>query len=247
MISNRIPRFFIDNLQCIANGDQIAQIRKVLRLKDGDRIIGIHRNREYLLEIIDLTKDLKFINLRVVEELKIGINRELDFRFKLFIPILKNEKTELVLQKCTELGVNEFQFVVFQNSVREMQNWKHKWNRWQKILTEACEQSERLMIPRIYEPIGFKDIELSQNEIGVFFLERYFPDQKNTFAFNSSEHKMNKSLIFGPEGGFSSQEKTILQEKGFRAISLGERILRSETAIIVGSGLISYIYNSVTS
>ncbi|MDJ0625453.1 MAG: RsmE family RNA methyltransferase [Candidatus Caenarcaniphilales bacterium] len=237
MKEKRIPRFVLLNgLTEIVDPDQIKQITKVFRLKIGDQIIGICEEKQFLFELSSISRDL--ISLKNIEEIIPEQSPENNFHLKLLIPLLKNDKTELVLQKCTELGANEFQFIEFDHSVKSANNLSHKLERWQKIILEAVEQSERLKIPFINEKtIKVQDIQLASNETGIVFLERL---QNNQKSFNENhlnpipKENTTLSLIFGPEGGFSEREKNLLIQKGFYAKSLGNRILRSETAIVVG-------------
>jgi len=223
--------YLFDGLQTITNKEQIHQITRVLRLQQGNKLIGIHAEKEFLLEIKTLEKDC--IELSTIEEL-IQKASELPFHLKIYLPLLKGDKNELVLQKCTELGTHEFQFVEFDHSVKQHINWQHKLERWQKIIIEAVEQSERVKLPTVKESIAFENISLMKDESGIAFVERL----EEKYKFEETRKSSQKiSLIFGPEGGFSAKEKILLKEKGFQNASLGERILRAETAIMAGCSL----------
>jgi 16S rRNA (uracil1498-N3)-methyltransferase len=223
----------LNGLEVISDRDQIHQIAKVLRLKPEDTIIGIWQEKEFLLKIIEICT--QSIKLETIEELE-SSHKELNYYLRVLIPLLKGEKTEWVLQKCTELGVYEFQFVDLERSLKQSINWEHKLQRWQKIVTEAVEQSERVKIPIIKKPINLQDFTIQDNELGIAFIERI--SDNPTPSLNTQNYKQI-SLLFGPEGGFTEQEKLLIKQKGFQTISLGARILRAETAIVVGSGLLS--------
>lgn len=233
---SRLNRFFLDkDPSSIEDPEQIHQIKRVLRLNEGDTIIGIYQKQEYLLRINSIEKNEIKLS---TEEVLPASNTELSFHLRLCLPILKGEKNELIMQKCSELGVNEFQFVHFEHSVKQNLNWDHKIQRWQKIVKEAMEQSERLVEPTIEPAISFEDLCLKEKECGIAFVER----SKGQIAFEQKkQEKQNISLLFGPEGGFSPKEKELIKQKGFQMLSLGSRILRAETAIIVGTGLFSCI------
>jgi len=233
----------LDGVEEIHSAEQVHQITRVLRLSEGDNIIGIHDQQEFLLTIAEI-KSSK-ITLQTVKKLE-PKGTELQFDLKVYIPLLKGEKNEWVLQKCTELGVTEFQFVEFNHSVKQNINWTHKLERWKKIITEAVEQSERVKLPIIKEIIPLSQVSLKENELGISLVERFnetadakgaSPRADLLFASNSNINCL--SLIFGPEGGFSEAEKIILNQIGFQPKSLGKRILRAETAIVVACGLMS--------
>ncbi|MDX1920095.1 MAG: RsmE family RNA methyltransferase [Candidatus Caenarcaniphilales bacterium] len=248
--SNRTPRFFLDKEpSSIEDQEQIHQIKRVLRLNTGDTIIGIFQKQEFLLRIESFEKEK--ITLSALEVLPKRLV-ELPFHLRVCLPILKGEKNELVLQKCTELGANEFQFINFDHSVKQNLNWEHKIPRWRKIIREAVEQSERLAEPTIKPAIDFDDLKLQENEVGIAFVERITssalsppnPLDRGNSKFNGSlappvKEAGEVTLIFGPEGGFGTREKELLKQKGFQEQSLGARILRAETAIIVGVGLVT--------
>ena len=229
--------------------EQVFQIRKVLRLALGDYIEGLWQNTVFRLKIICLeNKQIKF---EIIDEIS-QVNH-LKTKINLLLPILKNpDKTELILQKGTELGVHEFQFIDFEYSVKQNYNSrKTKYKRWQKIIEEAVEQSERNSIPTLHENIlALKDFKNTKpNCLLLAFIERI------DFKLLIIKEKINElplkqldyiQVIFGPEGGFSPSEKDILKQNGFQAYSLGNSILRSETAIISGLSLINYQLNEVT-
>ena len=277
MNTKRIQRFFLSgSLEKLEDQEQINQIVRVLRLREGDRIVGIKDEREFLLEIRQIsTSKISSIDCKIISQCEKSKGKELDFNLRVFLPLLKGEKLDWVLQKCTELGVQEFQFVEFENAVKENKNIEHKTKRWHKILTEAAEQSERVKIPVIHETIAFSKAALRDQEIGFAFLERLeeqyplllnkseklYPEiqplnaplklpierglggnlMRESTNFLLSQNARNKAAIFGPEGGFSEAEKEIILSKNFLPISLGKRILRSETAIIHGVGLIGFL------
>jgi 16S rRNA (uracil1498-N3)-methyltransferase len=230
---HNIPRFYLEeSLISINKGEQYHQILNVFRLTEGSQIIGIYEGKEFLLEITKINKlqiELKILNEIMAE------NKELPFPLRVCMPLLKGDKTEWVLQKCTELGVMEFQFIEYSRSVKHSGNFELKTERWQKIIKEAVEQSERVVKPFIKPTIKVSEIELREGERGIIFIER-FSKTTNLQTFN-----LNKPtcLVFGPEGGFSEEEKNQLLNKKFESISLGPRILRSETAIICGCSLFS--------
>ena len=227
----RFPRFYLANsLNQITDTEQIKQITRVFRLNINDQIIGIYEGKEYLLKIIKLDKAC--LELETIKE--IANNKELPFNLRAFLPLLKGEKNDFILQKLTEIGICEFCFVQFEYSVKQISNLEHKVQRWQKIILEAVEQSERTKVPSIQFCESLKQIKLNPLEDGFAFVERL---ENKILDWDLFKNANSKALIFGPEGGFSPSEKLQIQQKGFINISLGQRILRAETAIILGTGL----------
>lgn len=227
----------------INNTEQVFQIRKVLRIGVGDFIEGLWQNKVFQLKIVDLEiKQIKFQVIAVINQ-----TEQLQTKIDLLLPILKSpDKIELILQKATELGVHEFQFINFEHSVKQNSNLlENKYERWQKIIEEAVEQSERTSIPVLHKNIlNLANINIKPiNSLLLAFIERI------DFKLLSLKEKIQElkleqldyiQVIFGPEGGFSLNEKNILKQNGFQAYSLGNSILRSETAIISGLSLINY-------
>ena len=234
---DKIPRFVLElGLEEITNSAQIQQIKEVLRLKTKDLIIGIWQNQEHLLKLGEFSKN----TIKLLYQESIGQNNELSFELTVGIPLLKGDKNDLVLQKITELGVQKIQLLEFKHSVKKFVNWQHKKQRWYKIIKEAVEQSERQNLPILYPPINLAQLNLKQEQEGFVFMERI---QKTNYLIQSlsRSNAKTKYLVFGPEGGFSKEEKSLLLQKNFQALSLGQRILRSETAIIAGTALFTLI------
>ncbi len=236
---HKLKRFILKNISEITDLKIIHQIITVLRLKENNEIIGLYENKHFLLKLKEISKNL--IKLETIKELE--ENNELNFYLKVYIPLLKNDKTEFILQKCTELGVKEFQPVLFERNIKQNINY----TRWQKIIEEAVEQSERSFIPIISQAIHCQDIKIQQDETAIILLERIHPrltpsPERGTQFFVSplsGGWGSEISIISGPEGGFTEKEKEILL-KNFKPMSLGSRVLRAETAMIAGVSILGF-------
>jgi 16S rRNA (uracil1498-N3)-methyltransferase len=158
--------------------------------------------------------------------------------------LLAREKFEWVVQKCTEVGVTRFVPVVTERSIvrRPQAITPARLARWRTIVTEAAEQSGRGRIPQLERPINFADALAG---LGAFDRRLIASPQ----ATGSSLRELLQAgrteavaiaLLIGPEGGFSDEEVAAACEKGAVAMSLGKRILRTETAAVVASALILY-------
>lgn len=236
---------------------QAHQVINVLRMQAGDYFVGIKKEKALLCEISGISQ--KSAKYKVLEDIthKYSRRESKEKKLKVYMPLLKGEKIELCLQKCVELGADEFEFIDFERTARRFskEEFSKKLHRWNKVIEEAVEQSERLKIPEIKENlIRLTDLsteklleESLKKSVRIAFLERLQGQENINLQelinlLNNSEIK-EVSVLFGPEGGISQDERLKLKELNFLEFSLGERILRSETAIIFGSGLICQLYN----
>lgn len=223
-VSNRIEL----NHEFCFDDEQAHHIKDVLRMKE-DTIVRVV-NQEHEAAFASIFYDGKKVFGKVVE--KDGLNNEMNCKITLCLGLIKKEKWDYVLQKCTELGVAKI--IPFESSrtivkTKEDKSTK-KLDRWQKIMLEAAEQSKRNKIPEIEEPIRFKDINQYSSECNCVAYE----DAKITGEKLRDILKDKKSItvVIGPEGGLSSEEVNYLVQQDFHCISLGKRTLRAETAAI---------------
>ncbi len=205
-------------------------ILHVMRKKVGDELFFSYMDKSYVGRI-DSLNPLKISLMYEEKE-----NRELPINITLFQCSLKKDNNEFILQKAVELGVDSFYFV---NSSRVISKWSsddfnRKKERYQKIIKEASEQSQRLKLMILNEPISLNDIaKLNQSDLSLLFYEREDGStEKLVEILSNLDNIKSISLIVGPEGGFSEQEVNSLLSSGFISVSLGKRILRSETATI---------------
>jgi 16S rRNA (uracil1498-N3)-methyltransferase len=240
-------RFFVSESDFI--GDNIVlgkrqahQIRNVLRMNKGDRIIVLdNTGYEYEVVLAEIKKDRVLGRI----EQKRPAAGEPQVRLTLYQSLLSRDKFELVLQKCTEVGVSRFVPVITQRSlVRDADTvTPNKLARWQRIITEAAEQSHRGRIPELAEPLNFADSLSGLAEFDLAFIAS--PDEHNT-TLRKALHRSNKNkpqtiaLFVGPEGGFTDQEIKLVCDAGATPVSLGPRILRTETAAVVTAALVLY-------
>jgi 16S rRNA (uracil1498-N3)-methyltransferase len=224
----REDRFFIEEKielggLIILRKELFHQIKNVLRKKPGENIIlfngtGIEARAkiEYLskdkvgVSILDITKP----------------DREAKIYVSLFCSILKKENFELVVQKATEIGVRNIFPMICKNTVKKGLNF----NRLEKIIKEAAEQSGRVFLPKIENILRFKEaIEKSKNfDLKVLF------DISGSGANIDQNKFQNISVFVGPEGGWSEEEIKLAKKENFKIVNLGKLNLRAETAAIVG-------------
>ena len=226
--------------EVVLTGRQAHQIHNVLRMAPGERIIVLDNSGfEYEVVLTDVSKN-KILG-------RVGSRRagagEPQFRLTLYQSLLAREKFELVLQKCTEVGVCRFVPVITQRSiVRRLETvTPKKLDRWRVIITEAAEQSHRARIPVLAAPVRFDEALSQLSGFDRCLIasphEQQMSLQKALRGGNKKELQ-NVALLIGPEGGFTEQEVALAVEAGARPVGLGPRILRTETAAIIASALI---------
>lgn len=231
-LSNKF-RFFIKSvdlsrdLLAIYDLKIINQWRKVLRIKEGDSVIlldGQGRSRLFLLanyrkNSVEIEASAKLIKEKLTES-----------KVYLYLSLLKKENFELVVQKAVEVGIFGIFPVVSERVVKT--GWRN--DRVMKIATEALEQSGRLWLPTISEPINFKDALEQSTNLGQTIL---FDSE----GFDIKDYKKDKNskrlnIFIGPEGGFSDEELNRAKELSVLIMSLTKQAtLRAETASIVAS------------
>lgn len=218
-------------------GDE-HHIKNVMRLKNKDQVICLCNGKSYLCEIND--RDQK-ICLRIVEELK--QDTELSKELILYQAVIKNDHFDLVVQKATELGVKQIVPTICERSVVKVDNEKtenKKLMRYEKIVKEASEQSHRNDLCTISPYCQLKKISLPKDTLGLLAFEgngniHSFPE-----ALKLLPQYEKIAVIVGPEGGFTKEEVHYLQSIGFINISLGKRILRSETASLYALSVLAF-------
>lgn len=226
----RLHRFYIDSKEIelkhqfwLNNKELRNQWLRVLRYKQGDQVIlfdGIETERLY--SIAQIEEDA--IKLEMITEFA----RKLPSKhIYLFFSLLKKDKNEWVLQKCTELGVRNFIPIIADRSEKLGFNI----DRARKIIIEASEQCGRSDIPDIREPVNINTaIETYKNNVSLYVCEQEFQDNKNFISNNEPI-----GVLIGPEGGWTKEELSYFDSNNLGKLNLGSMTLRAETACIVAS------------
>jgi len=232
----------IDHNIAVIEGEEVKHIYKVLRLKEGEKVnINNCQGEEFLGEILDVNKN----NVQVKLLEKLEINNESPIEVYLYQGFPKGPKMDIISQKCTELGVREITPVVTKrvlSSLGEINKDTKKLDRWNKIAFEACKQSKRTIIPIINDVIYFQELinQLKDMDLVVVPYENaegYGIKQ----MINSLKKEVKRvGIVIGPEGGFEESEIALLKDIDANIITLGSRILRTETAGFLCLGLIMY-------
>ena len=222
-----IPKDWIQQNGVTITGEPLRQIGFVLRLRPGDRITVLDNSGwEFEVEIERITKEQA--TGKVVNR-KLGAG-EPAVKITLYQALLKSDKFELVLQKGVELGVTAFVPFVSERCISRKES-AGKIERWGKIIQEAAEQSERLVLPVLHPLISFEEACRSVKPPALLLWEEENSVSiKTTLQTPSFKNTATLSLFIGPEGGFPEHEKDLAKQHGITIASLGKRILRAETA-----------------
>ena len=243
-----MQRYFIKSEQmvdgeAIITGEDVHHISNVMRASVGDNVILCTCAKlSYLARIVALNKVV--VKVRVVE--KKEENVELPIFVTIAQGITKGDKFDLVLQKATECGASRFVPVAMKRSVAKIDEKKvdKKVLRWQKIVLEATRQSHRQVVPIVGMPVDMKGLISMAKlyDVCLFAYEAYDMDSHRGLAdaVSKFEPSMKVLVLIGPEGGIDKEEVDMMMNAGFRAIGLGPRILRTETAPIYVMSALSY-------
>ena len=222
----------IQDKKVIITGSDVNHIKNVLRLKTGEEIAvrnGVD-GKEYRCGIEEFAQDQVICSLRFVKEEGV----ELPSKIYLFQGIPKADKMELIVQKAVELGVYEVIPVAAKRCVVKLDEKKAraKVNRWQGIAEAAAKQSKRGVIPVVQEPMTMKEAAAYAREMDVKLIPyELAEDMAHTKKIMESISPGESVAVFiGPEGGFEESEVAEAVAAGIVPITLGKRILRTETA-----------------
>lgn len=212
--------------------DDYNHIKNVLRMREGDELIVSFNGNSHLCKI------KAFLNDEVIAEIieKNYLQTNLPVKVYLFQGLPKSDKLELIIQKAVELGVDEIIPVENKRSVVKIEEKKAdaKVSRWQSIAESAAKQSKRNVVPTVKKPMPFnKALSVASNfDLVIIPYENKDGMQSTINAFKSLKRGMSIAVFIGPEGGYDDDEIKAAIDSGAIPVSLGKRILRTETAAI---------------
>ena len=209
-----------------------AQIRKVLRLKEGT-VVHFLDNNGFLYESEIHYLDEKHLSADVIG--KRPAEGEPDCRVSLYIGLTQREKFEWILQKCTEAGVARIIPMITERSlIRKSADIAGKQDRWEKILKEAAEQCGRARIPELAPAMDLSAAarEGSSADLALFCWEEEKQQSLRELIGAKRGNIRDLALMVGPEGGFSEEEAALARGSGWEPVTLGKRIYRMETAAL---------------
>ncbi len=230
-----MKRFFgeIRENQAVIGGEENSHLRNVLRIKDGENIVVFNGDgNDYVCQIENVGKIQTIA--KIVKKQK---NKALPKKqITLYLSAIKRDNLELVIQKAVELGCKKM--VIFEAERSTMKIQKEKESRFEKIILSACKQCERADFMKI-DFLSFDEmlVDFSKKETKLFANER----QGENFDFTKLKVAKEIGILVGCEGGFSPKEKAKILKINPESISLGERILRAETAAILLVGMVDVL------
>ena len=242
-------KFFVDNEnikddKIIITGQDVNHIKNVLRLSAQEKILICDKSsaKNYVSKIEKIENDL--VECSVVEEVQ-G-DSEGNVELHIFQGLPKADKMELIIQKGTELGVSEFVPVSLKRCIVKLDSKDQikKVDRWNKIAEVAAKQSGRDIIPKVRSVESIKQVEEQIKDFDLFLVA--YEMEENNYIKNElekikgSKNNYKIAVFIGPEGGLEKQEVDILNTSGAKVISLGKRILRTETVALQVSSIIMY-------
>lgn len=239
-------RFFVnpDNIQgkkVIIDGSDVNHIKNVLRMQPGEEINvsnGVD-GKEYRCAIEEIGEEI-ICSLRFIKE--DGV--ELPSKIYLFQGLPKSDKMELIIQKAVELGVYEVIPVAMSRSVVKLDEKRAagKVARWQEIARAAAKQSKRAIVPNVHDILSYKQaIEYaSQLDVRMIPYEMAEGMSHTKDIIGRIQPGQSIGFIIGPEGGIDDKELEAAKEAGFEEITLGKRILRTETAGMTVLSILMY-------
>jgi len=233
-----VQRYFsnkLENNKFELNKDDLYHILTVMRMKSGDSIEVVY-NEEVYICILEISNNNVDVIIKSKEENKVLDNIEK----VLIIPLLKENKMDLIFQKSTELGIDKIIPVIMERSIIKLDKDKElkKVERWNKICKEASEQSKRVNIPIVTEVKTLKELDGIDGIKLVCSTKEKENTIKKYLNKNNGYNKIN--IVIGPEGGISPKEEEYLNGIGFESVSLGNNIMRVETVPIYILSVINY-------
>lgn len=222
-------------------GSDVNHVKNVLRMKLGEELeICDGKDKKYLCEIEEMTLD--YVCARILEELK--ADTELPSKLYLFQGLPKGDKMELIIQKAVELGVYEIVPVATKRAVVKLDDKKasKKVERWNSIAEGGAKQSGRSFIPEVTSVMSYKEALAYASKLDVVLIPYELAEGMAETKQIISAIKAGESvgIFIGPEGGFETSEVESAIAIGAKAITLGKRILRTETAGLTTLSILMY-------
>lgn len=242
-----IESYQLNNGKAYIEGSDVNHIKNVLRMKEGDELNVVIEGdaNEYRCGIDSITEDRVNLTVRFVKESDV----ELPVKIYLLQGLPKSDKLEMIIQKAVELGVYEILPISLKRSVVKLdaKKAKTKTERYNGISEAAAKQSKRRVIPKVLEPMSLKEALKYLESEGVnaklvpYELADMDTMEKTRELMSSVKTQSSVAVLIGPEGGFDESEIELAKDAGFNIITLGHRILRTETAPLMVLSWLVYI------
>ncbi len=225
----------------VIEGSDVNHIKNVLRMKVGEELeISDGNSKKYLCEIKELSSE----EITALIKMELKVDTELPSKIYLFQGLPKSDKMELIVQKAVELGVYEIIPVATKRAVVKLDDKKasKKIERWQAIAEGGAKQSGRNVIPEVKHVMPFKEAVQYAKSLDVVLVPYELAEgmAETKSLISSIQPGQSVGFFIGPEGGFETSEVEYAIENGAKAITLGKRILRTETAGLTTLSILMY-------
>ncbi|MBQ8924437.1 MAG: 16S rRNA (uracil(1498)-N(3))-methyltransferase [Lachnospiraceae bacterium] len=243
-----MPRFYVDKSICInaeksitITGEDVNHIKNVLRLKSGESItVSDGGGTDYICRISGISQDSVVADIEDV----VKNASELKVKITLFQGMPKSDKPELIIQKAVELGVYEVVPVMTKRTIVKLDDKKaaKKLERYNAIAKSAAEQSGRGIVPSVKDFMSFKEaLEYAKSlDMNIIPYEEARGMEYSREVVRSIRNVRSLGIFIGPEGGFAKEEVEAAEAMGAKCITLGNRILRTETAGLTTLSIIMF-------
>lgn len=240
-----LPRSKIDGRRGSVAGTELEHLRRVLRLRPGDRIIVFDdsgwEHEAVILALNDTQGELEILRSYQAE-------RESPLAVTLAVALTKGDKMDYVVEKATELGVKTIVPFVSRYTVPKLNDRKalQRAERWQKIALSAAKQCGRASLPEVLPVSDFRDLisEPGATGLKLFFWEKE-AEQTLKQVHDRDARVESVFLVIGPEGGFTAEEAEMARVQGYTTVHLGPRVLRAETAALTALSLVQYLWGDL--
>ncbi len=219
------------------DGSDFNHIKNVLRMKEGEQFLVSFDGKSSLCELKSFESDCVVANI-IESDFQ---DTSLSIEIYLFQGLPKSDKLELIIQKAVELGVHQIIPVQMERCIAKIESSKikQKTERFNSIAESSAKQSKRTIIPTVKEPLSFKNALEMAKGLDLFLIP--YENEQGILSTKDALAKIKKGdkvgVLIGPEGGFSQNEIDLAREVG-KSISLGKRILRTETASITALSML---------
>ncbi len=244
----KMPKFFVTKQQIenqvMITGEDAKHIKTVLRMKEGEKLtVCDGEGMDYICSIRCIEKDGIFVD--VLE--KYFCEAEPSVKITLFQGLPKADKMEFIIQKCIEIGVDYIVPVATEHSIVKLDKKEQKkLERWQKIAEAAAKQSGRGKIVKIGKVLSFQEALQECQKLDSAIIPYEKEQQRTLKEFIKEVKGKTIGVLIGPEGGFSTEEITQAIEYNVLPVTLGKRILRTETAGMVTTAILIYELENIT-
>ncbi len=239
-----MPHFFINSrnvnndIAIIDDRENYKHIAKALRIRKGEKLLLIDENKVQYETVVE---DVTVSEIITKIQKSYTSTRILPFDLYLAQSPLRSDAQSFVIEKATELGVKGIYPVCTDNCALNREVVDKKIEKWQRIMYEASKQCERADIPKCYEPVALEYLFKNFDRIIVFCERIASKTLKEVKPVHNGEQVL---VIIGPEGGFSEREFELFKNNNLEMLTLGDLILKAETAVTVALGNVIYEFTS---